>query len=86
MQSILDMEEDRDAGRKYDTKGTLHGTEIMRVITTAKKLAWQQLMQEDSRAATLKEQKALESVKTKQRKGGNNTKANQIEDLLSFPK
>ena len=58
----------------------------MRVINAAKKMAWQKLMQEDSRAATLKEQKALESVITKQRKGGNNNRANQIEDLLSYPK
>ena len=86
MQSILDMEADRDAGIKYNTTNTLHGDKILSVINTAKKIAWQRLMQEDSRAATLREQKALEKVQNDQRKSGKNDKANQIQNLLSFPK
>ena len=84
--SILDMENDRDAGRKYDTTGTLHGSEIMRVINTAKRMAWQQLMNEDSRARNLGEQQAAQAVIKRQRQAGNNTRANQIETLLTYPK
>ena len=86
MKSILDMEADREAGRKYDTTGTLHGQKILGVIQTAKKQAWLRLMEEDTRAGALQEMQVLKGIEKKQRQGGNNTRANQINDLLSTPK
>jgi hypothetical protein len=86
IKSILDMEEDRAAGRRYETSETFHVPLINNILKKAKSNAWAQLMSDTPEVRELNEQSRLETLSGRYRKMGSREKANEIEDLLSIIK
>lgn len=86
IKSILDMEEDRAAGRRYETSETFHVPLINNILKKAKSNAWAELMSDTPEVRELNEQSRLETLSGRYRKMGSREKANEIEDLLSIIK
>lgn len=86
VQSILDMEEDRAAGRRYEASETFHVPLIERILKEAKSTAWAQLMNDSPDLQALNEQARFAALSGTLRKQGNRTEANSIEELLSITK
>jgi hypothetical protein len=86
LESILTMEADRTANRKYEPRETLHFNEIQRVISRAKKAAWMQLEQEEASARELTRQANIKKLSARYRERGNTDEANQLTDLLKMTK
>jgi hypothetical protein len=86
VQSILDMEEDRSAGRRYEASETFHVPLIEQVLKTAKTTAWAQLMNDSTDLQELNNKARLEALSGKLRKQGDRGQANNIEEILSIAK
>lgn len=86
VQSILDMEEDRAAGRRYEASETFHVPIIEKILKNAKSTAWAQLMNDSPDLQALNEQARFAALSGTLRKQGNRTEANSIEELLSITK
>ena len=91
-ESIKLMERQRDQGMKYEARKTLHGPIIEEVFRTAKKQAWQMLLQDPhigGRATTLGYMHNLRKLGDRQRMRGADEKAvniyKQIEALEKKP-
>ena len=82
-QSILSMEADRAAGRRYDPLDTLHNTEIKRIFDGAKQQAWTELRLGDDAVAKAVENAALSKLSGQRRKAGAVEDANAILNLRS---
>jgi hypothetical protein len=80
-QSILSMEADRAAGRRYDPLDTLHNTEIKRIFDGAKQQAWIQLRLGDDAVANEVRNAALSKLSGQRRKAGAVEDANAILNL-----
>jgi hypothetical protein len=76
--SIMDMEADRAAGRRYDASTTLHNTQIKKIFDTATKTAWQQMKNDDGPVAQEVRKAALTRLAGERRKGGATEEANAI--------
>jgi hypothetical protein len=77
-QSIIDMETDRAAGRRYDAATTLHNQKIKELFDNAKKIAWQQLKSEDGPVQQEITNASLTRLAGERRKGGATEEANAI--------
>ena len=86
VQSILDMEEDRAAGRRYEASETFHVPLIEQVLKNAKTTAWAQLMNDSTDLQELNNKARLEALSGKLRKQGDRGQANNIEQILSIAK
>lgn len=86
VQSILDMEEDRAAGRRYEASETFHVPIIEKILKNAKSVAWTQLMNDSPDLQALNEQARFAALSGKLRKQGKRTEANSIEEILSITK
>ena len=84
--SIQEMEEDRNAGRRFDPKDTLHNSRIMAILNQAKVIAWQQLRSTDEEYKQLEQATLQQKTADNARKQGQSDRARAIEDLISIPK
>jgi hypothetical protein len=78
VKSILDMESDRAAGRRYDAMTTLHNEQIRQIFDTAKRTAWLEMKSGDDAVAKEVQKAALTQLAGQRRKGGSNEEANAI--------
>ena len=78
VKSILDMESDRAAGRRYDAMTTLHNEQIRQIFDSAKRTAWQQLKNDDGPVAKEIANAAMTRLAGQRRKGGSSEEANAI--------
>jgi hypothetical protein len=78
VKSIIDMEADRAAGRRYDASTTLHNDQIRKMFDQAKRQAWIQMKNEDSAVAQEVRKQALTRLAGERRKGGSTEDANAI--------
>ena len=78
VKSILDMEADRSAGRRYDASTTLHNQQITRIFDTAKRNAWAELKNDSGLVAQEVRNASLTRLAGERRKGGSNEEANAI--------
>ena len=86
IESIIQMENDRDNGRRYDAASTFHNARIERILKEAKTNAWQHLMNDSADIQELNQRARLEALAATQRKQGNNQRADQVQQLLDIPK
>lgn len=86
MQSIMDMEADHTAGRRFNPSKRLHNEQIKAIFRTAKQNAWLQLSNEDARIKQIEDQKNLRALEERARKQGTNDYANEINDLRNLAK
>lgn len=84
MQSIMDMENNTSKGIKYSPSEMMHIGQITRIFDRAKKVAWRELVTEDSRAKMLGDKQALDALESRYRKRGENDKANEINAIKEF--
>ena len=78
VESILAMEADRAAGRRYDAMTTLHNDQIKQIFDGAKQNAWSQLMADDDGVAQVARDMALTKQANTARKGGDTERAKEI--------
>ena len=81
IQSIVDMENDKKAGRQYNVRSTFHGQQIRKLFNGAKKYAWEKTRKDNSthdKIRRLEKLKDLETFEARQRSIGDNKKANEI--------
>jgi hypothetical protein len=78
VESILSMEADRAAGRRYDAMTTLHNDQIKQVFDGAKQNAWSQLMADDDGVGQVARDMALTKQANTARKGGDTERAKEI--------
>lgn len=78
VKSIIDMESDRSAGRRYDASTTLHNTKIKELFDTAKRTAWMQMKFGDVNVAKEVRNAALTKQAGERRKAGSSEDANAI--------
>jgi hypothetical protein len=76
--SIMEMEADRAAGRRYDAMTTLHNDQIKQVFDAAKQTAWAQLMADDDGVGQVARDLALTKQANTARKGGDTDRAKEI--------
>ena len=76
--SIMEMEADRAAGRRYDAMTTLHNDQIKQVFDGAKQIAWAQLMADDDGVGQVARDLALTKQANTARKGGDTDRAKEI--------
>jgi hypothetical protein len=86
VESIIKMENDRDNGRRYEAADTFHNALIEKVLQTAKKNAWQHLMQDSPDIQQLNQQAQIEGLAATQRKQGNSKRADQLQTLVEMSK
>lgn len=86
IESIVQMENDRDNGRRYDAATTFHNSRIERILKEAKVNAWQHLMNDSADIQQLNQQARLEALAATQRKQGNSQRADQVQQLLDIAK
>jgi hypothetical protein len=86
IESIVQMENDRDNGRRYDASTTFHNARIERILKEAKVNAWQHLMNDTPDIQQLNQQARLEALAATQRKQGNSQRADQVQQLLDIAK
>ena len=81
IQSIVDMENDKKAGRQYNVRSTFHGQQIRKLFSGAKQYAWEKTRRDNSthdKIRRLEKLKDLETFEARQRSIGDNKKANEI--------
>jgi hypothetical protein len=81
IQSIVDMENDKKAGRQYNVRSTFHGQQIRKLFNGAKQYAWEKTRKDNSthdKIRRLEKLKDLETFEAYQRSIGDNKKANEI--------
>jgi hypothetical protein len=76
--SIMEMEADRAAGRRYDPGTTLHNDQIKQVFDGAKQTAWAQLLADDNGVGKVARDLALTKQANTERKQGDNERAKEI--------
>jgi hypothetical protein len=84
MASIVEMEQDRDAGKPRDAMSYQHNDEIKRIFTRAKKNALLEL-QQDAEASALLTQAKREGLAAELRKKGRYKQEEQLQQLLQSP-
>lgn len=83
IQSILDMEADRAAGRPYSVDETLHGARIKSIIDDAKRKAWTQLLASEDSVGELVRQQAVRKLSTSARRQGDTERANMLLNMTN---
>ena len=78
VESILSMEADRAAGRRYDAMTTLHNDQIKQIFDGAKQNAWSQLMADDDGVGQVARDMGLTKLANTARKGGDTERAKEI--------
>lgn len=83
IESILNMEKDRAAGRPYTVDETLHGARIKSLIDAAKKQAWTELRASEDKVGELVQKQQIRALSTKARRSGDSERANALLNMAN---
>jgi hypothetical protein len=83
LESILNMERDRAAGRPYTVDETLHGARIKTILENAKKQAWMELQVTEDNVAELVQTQSIRQLSKKARQSGDSERANALLNMVN---
>jgi hypothetical protein len=83
LESILNMERDRAAGRPYTVDETLHGARIKTLLENAKKQAWMELQATEDNVAQLVQTQSIRQLSKNARQSGDSERANALLNMVN---